>query len=344
MLKPNQFTEVSWHNQTREWYESKGYVFTRYKDKFLVKCEDLSVGNHQKVVVICDYCGEEFITPFVQHIKSSENHGDCCRDCTAKKIKDVFIEKYGVNNVFQSDYAKSKSIETCQLKYGVDRACQSEEVKQKIAKTNEERYGNKCPLLNEEVHKKAEETMMEKFGVANIFLSDDFQKSTRDNIAENFGVNNVAQIPYVREKIKETNMNKFGVVWSTQSKEVQAKMRESLYKNGSIPTSQQEAYICEMLKDIYGEENCVAGFPLDTINFDCLLKIKDNLIDVEYDGWYWHKNRQEQDKRRNYFVMSQGYKVLRIRSNNTLPTEEQIKEAVDYLVNNHHLAYIDLDI
>ena len=69
------------------------------------------------------------------------------------------------------------------------------------------------------------------------------------------------------------------------------------------------------------------------------------MIDVDYDGWHWHKNKQEYDKRRNYWVVDQGYKILRIRSNNLLPTHEQIKEAVDYLVKgNHTLTYIDLDI
>lgn len=58
-------------------------------------------------------------------------------------------------------------------------------------------------------------------------------------------------------------------------------------------------------------------------------------------GYVFTKNRQEADKRRNYFVRSNGYKG----TTHKLPTREQIIEAVDYLVKgNHSLKFIDLDI
>ena len=68
-------------------------------------------------------------------------------------------------------------------------------------------------------------------------------------------------------------------------------------------------------------------------------------IDVEYDGWYWHKDTEERDKKRNYKVLNLGYKILRIKSKFLLPTEGQIKLAVEYLTNeNHHYTEIVLDI
>jgi very-short-patch-repair endonuclease len=80
-------------------------------------------------------------------------------------------------------------------------------------------------------------------------------------------------------------------------------------------------------------------------SLDCFIEVEGIKIDVEYDGWYWHKNRREQDKRKNDFLIDRGYRVLRIRANRKAPTKEQIIKAVDYLVkDNHHLAYIDLDI
>lgn len=345
MLKENQLIEVTWHNQTRDWYESKGYIFTKYKDKFTVKAEDLSCGNHKKVKVICDYCGQEFETPYVQHIKSTNNFGDCCKQCKPEKTEKVFMEKYGVKNVFQTNYAKEKSKDTCLKKYGVERACQSNEVRQRIENTNIERYGNKCSLCNDNIRNKAQATMINHYGVDNLFNSTDFQQHLRDNIAKKYQYNNIAQVPFVQEKIKETNLSKFGVMWSTQSEEVKKKMRQSLYKNGSVPTSKIEKQCCDLLKEIYGEENCTESFPLDSINFDCLLNVDGNLIDFEYDGWYWHKDRIEKDKRRNYFVLSKGYKVLRVISKTSIPTKEQIISAVNDLVNkNHHLKVIELDI
>ncbi|MBQ0143407.1 MAG: hypothetical protein KBT06_11560, partial [Prevotellaceae bacterium] len=329
ILKPNQIIEITWQNKTKDWYESKGYVFTGYRDKLYVKAEDLSKGCHKKVVIICEYCGAEFETPYVQHLKSEANHGDCCNGCRSKKTEKIMLETYGVKNMFQTDYAKNKSKTTCLQKYGVERACQSSEVKEKIMQTNLQRHGYKCTLCNPNIKHQAQQTMIAKYGVDNLFKSQDFQKTLREQISVLYHCHNIAQVPYVRDKIQKTNLEKFGVVWSTQSKEVQAKMRETLYKNGTVPTSKIERECCDLLKEIYGAENCTESFPLGSINFDCLLKINGQLIDFEYDGWYWHKDKEEQDKRRNYYVLSQGYKVLRVISKTSVPTKKQIIDAVN---------------
>ena len=58
-------------------------------------------------------------------------------------------------------------------------------------------------------------------------------------------------------------------------------------------------------------------------------------IDVEYDGWFWHQDKHK-DLKRDKFLQSQGFKVLRVRSGVQLPTEEELFEAIDYLVNTEH--------
>lgn len=345
MIKPNQWVEVSWHNLTKDWYESKGYVFTKYKDKFKVKAEDLSYGCHRKIIVICDYCGKEYSVDYCAHIRSVNNHGDCCKKCQPQKFKSICIERYGCENVFQTEWVKEKSKQTCLDKYGHERACQASVVKDKIANTNLLLYGNKCALLNPQIKSKSEQTMLKKYGVSNLFYSKEFQDNLHDKIMEDYGCNNIAQIPYIREKIKQTNLEKYGNEWSCASSEIIKKMRKSLYNNGTVPTSKTEKIICDMIAEIYGVDNCFPSYPYDKLNLDCLLIINGQKIDIEADGWYWHKNKQEEDKRRNYFLIKKGFKILRIRFNNNLPTKEQIIEAIDYLVkDNHSLAYIDLDI
>lgn len=66
MFKKGQFKEVKWMRPTKEWYLSKGYIFTKIGDSFTVKAEDLSRGSKQEIVVVCDYCGKEFKKPFVR--------------------------------------------------------------------------------------------------------------------------------------------------------------------------------------------------------------------------------------------------------------------------------------
>jgi len=49
---------VKWHSSNKKWYESKGYIFTKWKDEFEVNVEDLSDGSTALVDIQCDNCGE----------------------------------------------------------------------------------------------------------------------------------------------------------------------------------------------------------------------------------------------------------------------------------------------
>ena len=344
VLIPDQMIEVCWHPQTKDYYIAKGYKYTKMRDKFLVKAEDLSKGSHKKVRIICDYCEKEFLKDNANYMSERNDGKDCCKQCWSIKVKESFMNKYGVENPFQSEIIKEKSKQTCLTKYGTERACQSEQVKEKIAKTNLERYGNTMPLLNQEVKEKAINTCLDKFGVSNVFMSPEIQDKIKETNRLKYGEGNIAHTPEIAEKIKSANMEKYGVPYTTQSKTVQKKMRESLYKNGSVPSSKAEKEMCDLLKNIFGSEHCYPNYPMDSLNLDCLVNINGVLIDFEYDGWYWHKNKQESDKRRNYFLIKNGYKVCRFRANYAIPTIEQIKNAVDYLLSGHSLKIIDLDI
>ena len=49
---------VKWHPNNKKWYESKGHVFTKWKDEFEVRVEDLSERSGALVDICCDGCGE----------------------------------------------------------------------------------------------------------------------------------------------------------------------------------------------------------------------------------------------------------------------------------------------
>ena len=192
---------------------------------------------------------------------------------------------------------------------------------------------------------KRENTNLKHFGVRHIAQSKEIMNKIQSTNLKKYGNICSAQGNNVKEKIKQSNRMKYGCDWSAQSPIVIAKIRQSLYQNGTVPTSKMELSVCQTLCEMYGSENCQPGYPLDNITMDCLLTVNGSKIDVEYDGWYWHKNKQEYDKRRNYYLLQRGYKILRIKSNNELPTKEQLKNAVDYLVkDNHHYTEIILDI
>lgn len=64
MLVKGQKVEMKWSTSNREWYESKGYVFTQYRGVFVVSAEDLSPTSKCKVKTTCDYCGDEYVADY----------------------------------------------------------------------------------------------------------------------------------------------------------------------------------------------------------------------------------------------------------------------------------------
>ena len=347
MLVPEQFVEVAWMPANRGHYISLGYKYTKCRDKIMVKAEDFCTGSHKKVRVICDYCGVEIEKDYVNFLNEHDNGKDCCKKCQPKKFAEFYQERYGVNNPFQLDEIKEKSKATSLEKYGVENPAQSDEVKQKIAQTNMDRYGNTCTLQSDGIKAKAVATCIERYGVDNPFKTKEIQDKITATNAIKYGTGNVAHTPLIAEKIKRTNIERYGVPYTTQVPEVIAKMRESLYKNGSVPSSKAEIAMCELLHEMYGAENCKDNYPLDRINMDCLVDLDGILIDFEYDGAYWHKDREDYDRRRNYYLIDRGYRIVRIKANkkDDVPSKQQIIDAVDYLVKgNRHLVYIDMNI
>lgn len=346
MLVSNQTVETTWVSSNKQHYIDKGYIFTRMREKFLVKVEDLPSGSHLQVKVVCDYCGDTFYKHYANYLKEHTNGKDCCKNCWRLKAQETCKEKYGAENPFASDKIKEKIKSVFQEKYGVDNPSQAQEVKDKIVQTNLAKYGVTCAAQNEEIKQKIQKTCVERYGVKNVFELKEVQEKIRETNRERYGEGNIAHTPEISEKIKQTNLKRYGVEYSCQAPEVIAKIRQSLYRNGNVPSSGMERELCNLLHEMFGEENCQDNFAVSRVNLDCLVNLEGNLLDFEYDGYYWHKDREEHDRKRDYFLRNRGYKVIRIKGNkrdNKMPTKEQIQEAVDYLVKgNHSLFIIDL--
>lgn len=316
---------VKWHGFTKKYYVDLGYEFTKIGEYFDVKIQDLPKGSHATVEVQCDYCGIVVEKEYRRYLEEHDNElGDCCGKCNRIKSNKSWIERYGGIGL-QSEKIKNKAQETNRKKYGCKAPLQNKDIYEKARKKQEEVYGG-IGMASKATRSKIEETNLRKRGVKNPSQDEEVKKRKRETLIKNYGV----ESPLQNEKIKEK-----AILKSMQTK----------YSNGTVPTSKPEQIIINLLKEIYGEENCHPGFPVGRLSLDCLLIINGNNIDLEYDGWYWHKNRQEEDKRRNYTLLNLGYKVLRIKSKCEIPTKEQIIEAIDTLINeDKHYTEIILDI
>lgn len=310
MIKPDQLVKVKWNGQTKKYWESKGYVCTKMGDEFEVKLEDLPLKSGATVDVICDYCGTIFQMKMFSYSRCSESGTISCKHCKGKKAKETNMDRYGVENVRQVKEFHEKAKSTMLARYGVEYALQSKEMLDK-AKNNYDR--NKASM-------KRRETCLLKYGV-----------TTTSKLQE------------VVDKAKETCRKKYGGDSSQCDPSIRAKSIASLLSSGAIQSSKAERAMTSKLQEMYGENNCTPQFQLDRIVMDCLLEYNGVKIDVEYDGEFWHKNKIESDKRRDYYCMRRGYKVLRFFSKYNTPTKEQIKQGVDYLVNSEH-RHLKMDI
>jgi DNA-directed RNA polymerase subunit RPC12/RpoP len=66
-------------------------------------------------------------------------------------------------------------------------------------------------------------------------------------------------------------------------------------------------------------------------------------IAIEYDEWWWHGHKQKEDYKRVKKLVKMGWKVLRIKAHDNLPTKDQIDKALYILTTtNKNYTYIRL--
>ena len=237
-------------------------VKTCYNLELLLKCREQSdaldlwipenkLTRDTKIQFICS-CGNLNKTGF-RHIHKT---GMKCFDCKIKLKQELLnkknLEKYGVENPFQSEEVKQKIRETNREKYGVENPFQSEEVKQKIKETNLERRGVEYPLQCEEIKQKIKETNREKYGVENPFQSEEIKRKIKETNREKYGVENPFQSEEIKQKTREKNVEKYGYEYPHQTQEVKEKIKKSYKKywmdNFGVENSSQVPEVFEKIQ------------------------------------------------------------------------------------------------
>lgn len=326
MIKKDQKVKIRWNPRNKNKYVELGYTFTKMGDLFEIDISDAPSYGHFDVLVECDYCHKIITMSMTNYSRSTKDRNSvACDKCKTIKTRERLQERYGVNA-----------------------ACQCAEFLEKAKATNTERYGYENPMQNENIRKKQINTLLDKYGVDSpaklpqhteamkIYDKEAAKKNYVEACLLKYGVDNTAKLPEVIDKAKATCIERYGGESSQCSEDVRAKSLATMLEGGNISTSRPEREMVKILQEMYGEDSCNPQYLLFHIAMDCLLIIGDIKIDVEYDGSYWHDKRKEQDKRRDYYCMRRGYKVLRFKGDEMPPTKEQIKYGVDYLVNSQH--------
>lgn len=261
------------------------------------------------------------------------------------------MDRYGVENIFESPEYVEKSRKTFREKWGIDWITQSSEIKEKSKQTIKERYGVESALQSEEFKSKFKQTNMEKYGVEYYSQTDEYKERYKQTMIENYGFDSVFKVPKLIQKRNETNLKRYNAIYPMQNAEIRQKQRESVYKSGKVASSKQQRYIHQLFG---GELNHHA-------NNKCFVDIGfiEEKIYVEVDcsghrlgivhGQISEHEFEEKEKRRSYGLIKSGWREIRIISlKDLLPSDEVLLEMLEYsrkLFNEYdfHRVVFDID-
>lgn len=140
------------NNRTKSIYKNKYDMSGEYIN---VKIEDLPYNSNVIIEFQCDYCGKIFknkYTNYTRHLNTTNLVA--CRECLGKKMKDVTMIRYGVENISQLDSVKKKKVDTCNENFGCDYPMQNKEIMDKAKISMVENYGVKHNFYREEIVEK----------------------------------------------------------------------------------------------------------------------------------------------------------------------------------------------
>ena len=242
----------------------------------------------------------------------------CCKKCLDsdkkfrkrknEKAKRTCVERYGVENPFQSEDVKEKIRNTNIEKHGVTSPLKSIEILEKFKKTNLERYGCECPLQNKDVLNKTKETMLNLYGVENASQSKEIQEKKIQRSVEKFGVEHPMKSEEVRERQRQSMLVNHGVENPLKSSQIVQKMQRTMIdRYGVLNYAQTTEYAKKVHKKYTNEK-----YPNMTFGSSWEFKVYDFLtenhiefeyqptisFEYEYDGrtWIYHPDFKVGDK------------------------------------------------
>lgn len=234
------------------------------KRDFIPNCPSQRICNEDHYVA-CPICNKPMIW------NTTRAPEPCSKECKKIKLKQFYIQKYGVEHPMQAEAVQQKFKETMLDKYGVEHALQHGEIKKKASTTNLDRFGCNWGLQSPEVRQKAKNTMHDKYGVDCSFKMVGFKEKSEQSCLAKYGVKNAAQSPKIQKKIKQTMMTRYGVDHPLKIPEIKSRiqqqraehieeimmhMRQTFMTNYGVPNCFQseeiQAKIIQTCLDKYG--------------------------------------------------------------------------------------------
>lgn len=356
MLVEGQLVAVKIGTHTFKHYKELGYDVHRGATIY-VPPEHLTPQSNAVVQVRCDVCQKIIPKTYQNYVNQHTHDMDVCFECkeaktqitnlekydapyafcnedVKKKIQETNLSKHGASHPMQSDVIKQKTRQTLLDKYGVESVLQYPLFMDKVKQTNLQKFGCEYFLQNKDIREAMKQTSREKYGTEFPQQSEQVKAKIRQANLEKYGFACCLQNKTIKDKVKNTMLERYGVENFFMLPNIQEQIRRTMYENGTVPTSKPQLALFEMVKNKYSDAEL--NYPLGSLSLDVFVIVNGVSIDIEYDGWYYHKDKKRKDFRRDMYARNHGIKILRIRSSTILPTEEELFSAIDYLVNTEH--------
>ena len=143
----------------------------------------------------------------------------CSRKCAMHdlsildKRKQTCLEKYGTENVFQSETIKQVIKDKKEKLYGNPYYNNNNQAQETVLK----KYGTDNFGKIPDAIKKKESTVIKKYGVKNCMQSDIIKEQRKQNALLKYGVPSTNMLDSTKEKYKKTCIEKYGVEYAGQA-------------------------------------------------------------------------------------------------------------------------------
>ena len=199
----------------------------------------------------CSICGKQckfksFNLGYCSHCSFKCSANDPKR---LEKYHKTCQERYGFENVSQSEIIKKKKEDTCFKHFGVKYYSQTEESKERNRNTCQERYGVDHYSQSDECKKRKINICQEKWGVDYYLQTEEAKEKTKQYNQKHFGVDHYSQSNECKEKVKQTNIKNCGYPSYTQSPEFAKKHRKRVEYDGLTFDSSWEVEVYKFCKE-----------------------------------------------------------------------------------------------
>lgn len=191
------------------------------------------------------------------------------------------------------------------------------------------KYGVENPMHRDEVKTKTKETLLRRYGVKKFGHIEGNREKIIKTSLDKYGFENPLQSEDVINKRRATNLIRYGHINAAQSFEIRKKIVKTYESRGTVRTSTQQVAVYEML--LSAGYDVKLNYPVSATSLDIGLFIEDKKINIEYDGWYWHQDTNK-DRRRDEYIKSQGWSILRIRSGKLTPKLDSIINSINKIL------------